>query len=715
MTPSHRLTCPALLCLLALLQGTASRAAEDPLEAVVQVPHLEAVIAVAFSPDGNTFATGSNDHTAKLWDFASGHLLRTFTGHTGNVDHVAFTPDGRRLLTSDSEGLARLWEVSTGRLVRGFGDDKTSLHGASLSADGRFLFGVGYYDKHARVFSVDSGELREMPGGVGLWPYLLNADGSRVLAGRRTKDGSRLELLDARSGAAVTMFAAQDTNYTGLALSPDGKRFAAGSFNTVRLWSLETKKELSTATFSKDLSSLTFSRDGQRLAAAISNEHLAVVIDTTTGATLRALHTETPVNAVAFRADGNYLLVATSAGVTLWDLSSGHLEYQLSNGDKGMEQLSEATLSPDGLYATTGAQVWNLATAKLSKPMRVGTEGAPAVVALITPDSRTAIGVSSGREGSSIRRWELTTGRALGELTLRQKGKLHAISADGRFVAMAEYLDNSMFIWDVVQGKQVHALGVHPSHVSAAAFSRDGRFIATGSWTDEENTVMIWDAASGKRRHELKMGGGYMDELAFSPNGALLAAPSMFTTTLFNAATGQRVAELPAPGTQSDSTLVFIDDQTLAAGDFNGDIRLWNVAAHSLIATLRGHSNYVRKLSVSADGRTLLSASHDGTAKLWDVPKKTLVATLVPAGEDDYAILSPDNDYAASRGAARRVMFVKGMKAYSFDNFDLTKNRPDRVAELQPRDAARVPRRTHEAPAEARLLGAAAHRRLAPA
>ena len=54
---------------------------------------------VAFSPDGRTLATGSDDKTARLWEVASGKEIATLRGHESGVYFVAFSPDGRTLAT----------------------------------------------------------------------------------------------------------------------------------------------------------------------------------------------------------------------------------------------------------------------------------------------------------------------------------------------------------------------------------------------------------------------------------------------------------------------------------------------------------------------------------------------------------------------------------------------------------------------------------------
>jgi len=93
---------PYFLAILVLVCFKGLAPAQEPprLELFLQTGHTSNVTSVAYSPDGRRLATGSDDHTVKVWDAQTGQEALTLRGHTQSVTSVAYSPDGRRLAIS---------------------------------------------------------------------------------------------------------------------------------------------------------------------------------------------------------------------------------------------------------------------------------------------------------------------------------------------------------------------------------------------------------------------------------------------------------------------------------------------------------------------------------------------------------------------------------------------------------------------------------------
>ena len=89
---------------------------------------------VWLSPDGSRLATGSFDHTARIWSVPQGRPLATLEGHQAEVSRLAWSPDGRTIATGSYDESLRLWD-SDGTFRRSFDNLGSYVTGIAFTAD----------------------------------------------------------------------------------------------------------------------------------------------------------------------------------------------------------------------------------------------------------------------------------------------------------------------------------------------------------------------------------------------------------------------------------------------------------------------------------------------------------------------------------------------------------------------------------------------------
>jgi WD40 repeat protein len=77
------------------------------------VKHLDAVNAVAITPDNRLIITGSSDKTVRIWRLMTGDLLATLTEHTGSVNAIVVSPNQAWFATGASDGRVKIWKLGT--------------------------------------------------------------------------------------------------------------------------------------------------------------------------------------------------------------------------------------------------------------------------------------------------------------------------------------------------------------------------------------------------------------------------------------------------------------------------------------------------------------------------------------------------------------------------------------------------------------------------
>lgn len=500
--------------------------------------HMPFIPAVAFSADGKWLALldGADfpKYNVLFYEMATARLV--WKVETGNgVDGLAFAADGKRLAAMRAAGVV-VWETDAGKVSGQFATKGTFGRAAlAFTADGKQLVAVG--SDIAYIWdTATQGKPEEVDlGGRGL---AITADGRLLAARKRTPAGDLVVLWDVaqrqqlrtlpgtvgevvnaeftRAGQFLTM---QEAHGTGL----DQKG------QVLRAWEVETGRERSPLVGHRaPVTALQFLPDGQTLVTTDSQETTRYW-NLTDGRQRTLWADGSPRAAQAVSGDGTVVLLTGVKGYALHDLGKGprpnlidekcnvaafapngkqlaflrhrDREYHLMLHDVAnltaaraikLEQSSyRVVYSADGNRLATGSPpLWNsndddsCIVDPAAGKIVLKVAGRP--FAFTAKEGHLVTGMLVG----TVRFWNSTTGKLVGEVTVPLKGALYslAVSPDGKYLAVGG--DDEIVLLSGTGDKELARLPGHRGIVHALAFSPDSKHLASGG---HDTTILLWD------------------------------------------------------------------------------------------------------------------------------------------------------------------------------------------------------------------------------
>lgn len=208
---------------------------------------------------------GGREGRLEQINLTDGSVMRSFSGHSGNVLHVAIVNDKQQLVSSTQTGEVFLWDIASGELIRQFETNVSGpVYGFGVSDDATRL-AVGLGDNTIGVFNMATGaRLLTLSGHSGsVYSVDVSPNGRFILSGGR--DGFAI-LWDAQTGAERARLTEDGATIWSVTFNRNGDQFAVGTANgQMSIYDTDTVDRLQRFLFEESVFTLTFNLEGSAL------------------------------------------------------------------------------------------------------------------------------------------------------------------------------------------------------------------------------------------------------------------------------------------------------------------------------------------------------------------------------------------------------------------------------------------------------------------
>jgi WD40 repeat protein len=299
----------------------------------------------------------------------------------------------------------------------------------------------------------------------------------------------------------------------------------------------------------------------------------------------------------------------------------------------------------EGLQQITSANA-----SQVAQLTTFGDETVPVASVAFNPDG-TAF--AAGAVDGSVRIWSTVTGTELLTLTGHRDGVTSVAFGSGGYNLAAGTGSGQVRLWDAIRGDGYGFMQEHSTAVESVAFI--DFLIASGSLDGE---VRLWDMIASDERAVLVDSSNPtpVSSVAFSPDGTRLAAGGGSTIRVWDVEAGMIQATLEAEISEIDSVSFSPDGTLLLYGGTDPTVWVWDMAGDNHVL-IEGDVEQVFALAFSPDGQ-VIATGDSGGLRLWDgATGANLAALTSPSGEAVNSLaFSPTGTLIASAGDSGGVV-----------------------------------------------------------
>ena len=609
---------------------------------------------VYFSPDRRFFAKTDpptratrGAFTINIYDTDTGRLIRTWQnnlGADGSADELlnswglVWSQNGRELIsysmnviidarngTASAIIYLGIWNVTDGRLISSHRHEPRATSGQIHRARN---FSESYFNHDInRVIYLtdDSLQVYETRGTRRLITINGNfnrarwsPDGSRIIT---TTENSIIRIWDAQNGREITG-APRHERLRQIEYSPNGRQIITfGEDGFIRAWNTANNTQLWEYNVRDNrLERLYYNADGTRIIAVTYLSNAVRILDSANG---RLLFSQTE-RIASISPDGKWIITVSRDGrVRIWNAETNVEKAQFIAFDNG----GWLSMTPDGYYVASarGDQQLNA---------RVGN---------------TVTGIDRYR--STFNKPDIVAARLSNTGSMTHNEAIVSVSVNPTGTRIASVSQNTIKIWELESGRELHRITNIGGNVNAISWSPDGRRLIHGA---EDNTIRIWNAETGAAISTISGHTAYVNEARYSPDGRRIAScADDKLIKIWDAGTGREIRTLSGhtdsvgPGVIAWSP----NGRRLASGSIEEErtIRIWDAQSGRVLRTIPDQGGRIMGLAFSPDGRRLASCTPgEQEVKIWDAESGRLIRSIPLEETDPYSLAwSPDGNLLA--------------------------------------------------------------------